>query len=172
MLKNTLKMLSTLSLRQHTKQFVSASYSILSSYITWKLLCVLLNNDSPVVCVLTKSMEPGFKRGDILFLRPKPFKCGMTAVYSIKKGEIPIVHRIIKYDYETGNALTQGDNNRGDDVPLYRPGQKMLTPVDLETSVIGYIPYFGMPTIWISSIPGLRQGILVLSALYIYLQRT
>ena len=165
--------LRKLSLRQMLKQINVASYSVIGSYFTWKFFCLLFNNDSPIVCVLTQSMEPGFKRGDILILGHRKqqnnkhrFYVGDTAVYSIQKGTIPIVHRVIKENMETMECLTKGDNNRGADEPLYRPGQKMLRPSDMVTTVLGYVPYGGMPTIWLSSIPGMRQGILILTALY------
>ncbi|ORD95057.1 Signal peptidase complex catalytic subunit SEC11 [Enterospora canceri] len=166
--------LRNLNLRQSIKQSISASYSVIGSYFTWKAFCCVYRNDSPIVCVLTQSMEPGFKRGDILLLGhrsrdgSRPFHVGDTSVYSIRRGSIPIVHRVIKEDMTTNQCLTKGDNNAGDDVSLYRPGQKVLNPEDMETTVLGYVPFFGMPTIWISSIPFMRELILICTALYYF----
>jgi signal peptidase I len=39
-----------------------------SALALWKSLCVTLNTECPVVVVLTGSMEPGYYRGDILFV--------------------------------------------------------------------------------------------------------
>ena len=51
-----------------------------------------------VVVVLSGSMEPGFYRGDILFLNmgSAPVRTGEIVVFNLDGREIPIVHRIIK----------------------------------------------------------------------------
>ena len=47
---------------------------------------------------LSGSMEPGFYRGDILFLYmgKQPVRAGEIVVFSLDGREIPIVHRVIK----------------------------------------------------------------------------
>ncbi|XP_063946152.1 uncharacterized protein LOC108212554 [Daucus carota subsp. sativus] len=61
------------------------------------LMCVT-GSESPVVVVLSGSMEPGSKRGDILFLHMSkdPIRAGEIVVFNIDGREIPIVHRVIK----------------------------------------------------------------------------
>ncbi len=51
-----------------------------------------------VVVVLSGSMEPGFYRGDILFLNmgKAPIRTGEVVVFNLDGREIPIVHRVIK----------------------------------------------------------------------------
>ena len=51
-----------------------------------------------VVVVLSGSMEPGFYRGDILFLTmgTKPVRTGDIVVFNLDGREIPIVHRVIR----------------------------------------------------------------------------
>ena len=53
---------------------------------------------SQVVVVLSGSMEPGFYRGDILFLNmgKAPIRAGEVVVFSLDGRDIPIVHRVIK----------------------------------------------------------------------------
>lgn len=48
--------------------------------------------------VLSGSMEPGFYRGDILFLKMgnAPISTGEIVVFNIEGRDIPIVHRVIK----------------------------------------------------------------------------
>ena len=48
--------------------------------------------------VLSGSMEPGFYRGDILFLNlgTNPVRTGEIVVFNIEGRDIPIVHRVIK----------------------------------------------------------------------------
>lgn len=157
------------SIRQNITQFVLASYSLIGSYMIWKLLCVLLNNDSPIVSVLSESMEPGFKRGDILFLKPQNYTNGDILVYQVYENSIPIVHRVIR---KIGNQmLTKGDNNQTDDIGLYKKGRKFLEPHETRAGVFGYIPFFGMITIWLSSIPGLKFVIMALSAWAVFSTR-
>ena len=51
-----------------------------------------------VVVVLSGSMEPGFQRGDILFLNmgTAPARTGEIVVFNLDGRDIPIVHRVIK----------------------------------------------------------------------------
>ena len=48
--------------------------------------------------MLSGSMEPGFYRGDILFLNmgTQPIRTGEIVVFNIDGRDIPIVHRVIK----------------------------------------------------------------------------
>lgn len=69
-----------------------------SALMSWKTLVLLSGSESPVVVVLSGSMEPAFYRGDILFLKmgAAPFRTGEVVVYSLRKKDTPIVHRIIQ----------------------------------------------------------------------------
>ena len=55
-----------------TTQFVEQTIALIiivgSALALWKSLCVTFNTECPVVVVLTGSMEPGYYRGDILFV--------------------------------------------------------------------------------------------------------
>ena len=46
----------------------SAGLIVTSVLIIWKTMILVTGSESPVVVVLSGSMEPGFYRGDILFL--------------------------------------------------------------------------------------------------------
>jgi signal peptidase I len=152
--------------RHNITKVVQASYAVIGSYMIWKLIGVFLNNDFPIVCVLSESMEPGFKRGDILFIKPQDYKVGDVSVFQIYEGSIPIVHRVIK---KIGDRLlTKGDNNHLDDVGLYKPGKRMLEVHEMRAGVFGYIPFFGMITIWISQIPGLKLIFMLYTAFTVF----
>jgi signal peptidase len=58
-----------------------------------------------VVVVLSGSMEPGFYRGDILFLNQprQPVRTGEVVVFNTDGRDIPIVHRIIKVHQRAGD---------------------------------------------------------------------
>lgn len=69
-----------------------------SALAMWKGLSFITDTESPVVVVLSGSMEPAFYRGDLLFLsKPTgPFRVGDITVYKVPGGEIPIVHRVLE----------------------------------------------------------------------------
>lgn len=167
--KKDIETLRRLSFRQILGQAVNACYSIMITYMFWKALCFFLQNDSPIVCVLSESMEPGFARGDIIFLTRKEYRTGDICVYQVYKNSIPIVHRVIRKVGE--KLLTKGDNNMGNDIGLYRPGRTSLEPHETRAGVFGYIPYFGMPTIWMNAVPGLKYVILALVAKSVFATR-
>jgi signal peptidase I len=66
----------------------------------WKGLSVITNSPSPIVVVLSGSMEPAFQRGDLLFLNNRDIVSepgvGDIVVYNVDGKNIPIVHRIIQ----------------------------------------------------------------------------
>lgn len=66
----------------------------------WKGLSVITDSPSPIVVVLSGSMEPAFQRGDLLFLWNRNVvtetSVGEVVVYSVKGKDIPIVHRIVR----------------------------------------------------------------------------
>ena len=64
----------------------------------WKGLSVVTDFPSPIVVVLSGSMEPAFQRGDLLFLynRVTEIEVGEVVVYNVRDKEIPIVHRVVR----------------------------------------------------------------------------
>lgn len=70
-----------------------------SALMIWKGLMVVTGSESPIVVVLSGSMEPAFHRGDLLFLtnlQSEPVTTGEIVVFKIEGRDIPIVHRVIK----------------------------------------------------------------------------
>lgn len=167
--ENEIRTLKRMSVRQKLIQFVNAGYSVVGSYMIYKMFSILLNNDSPIVVVLSESMSPGFERGDILWLANKEFSVGEMTVFKFNKGDIPCVHRCIKQFGE--RYLTKGDNNLVDDTSLYALGKPYLTRNYIKSVVIGYIPYFGQITLWTSSVPGLKNVILLFVGVSVFLTR-
>lgn len=66
--------------------------------MSWKALILVTGSESPIVVVLSGSMEPAFYRGDILFLSMgrAPLRTGEIVVYNLDQKDIPIVHRVIQ----------------------------------------------------------------------------
>ena len=84
--------------RQLAAQILNFSLVISTAYMFWKGLSILADSPSPIVVVLSGSMEPAFARGDLLFLwnRHKVTEMGEIVVYNVKGKDIPIVHRIVR----------------------------------------------------------------------------
>lgn len=160
----------------------------------WKGLGVAANSPSPIVVVLSGSMEPAFQRGDLLILwnrnlgynniagpPPSPdAKFGNTevseiVVYNVKGKDIPIVHRVVrrhKGQKTPLNLLTKGDNNYSDDTELYARGQFYLDrEKEVIGSVIGYVPFVGYVTIILSEHPWMKTALLAVMGLLVIVQR-
>jgi len=145
----------------------------------WKGLSIVSDSPSPIVVVLSGSMEPAFQRGDLLFLWNRNWftdtQVGEVVVYNVKGKDIPIVHRVIQ-KFGGGDQplelLTKGDNNGADDTELYARDQSYLQrDRDIIGSVVGYIPFVGYVTILLSEYPWLKTVMIGVMGLFVILQR-
>jgi hypothetical protein len=86
--------------RQAAAQLLNFGLILSTACMMWKGLSVLADSPSPIVVVLSGSMEPAFQRGDLLFLWNRNFfeetKVGEIVVYNVKGKDIPIVHRVVR----------------------------------------------------------------------------
>ena len=98
---STIKMFSAISNlqpRQLAAQVLNFALVLSTAFMLWKGLSVFSNSSSPIVVVLSGSMEPAFQRGDLLFLwnRGMDTQVGEVVVYNVRGKDIPIVHRVIR----------------------------------------------------------------------------
>jgi len=165
------------STRQLAAQVMNFGLILSTAFMMWKGLSVVTDSPSPIVVVLSGSMEPAFQRGDLLFLWNRNVLAettvGEVVVYNVKDKDIPIVHRIVRKFGAGPDAklLTKGDNNAADDTELYAPGQDYLVRKDIIGSVVGYIPFVGYVTIMLSEHPWLKTVMLGIMGLVVVLQR-
>lgn len=83
--------------RDGIQQILNLTTIVFSALMIWKGLMLFTGSESPVVVVLSGSMEPTMYRGDILALyMPDEFEIGDIVVFSIKERDIPIIHRVIQ----------------------------------------------------------------------------
>ena len=84
--------------RQSLTQVLNFALVLSTAFMLWKSLSVIADSPSPIVVVLSGSMEPAFQRGDLLFLwnRDKQAEVGEVVVYNVKGKDIPIVHRVVR----------------------------------------------------------------------------
>jgi signal peptidase I len=179
--------------RQLAAQVLNFALVLSTAFMLWKGLSVFTNSSSPIVVVLSGSMEPAFQRGDLLFLwnRGMDTQVGEIVVYNVRGKDIPIVHRVIRrfgggyviFRSHVGDMLTlgrseplqlltKGDNNAADDTELYARGQDFLNrEKDVVGSVVGFMPFVGYVTILLSEYPWLKTAMLGFMALTVVLQR-
>ncbi|KAK2721555.1 signal peptidase complex catalytic subunit SEC11C-like [Artemia franciscana] len=162
--------------RQVYYQILSFGMIVSSALMIWKGLMVVTGSESPIVVVLSGSMEPAFHRGDLLFLtnQEEQVRVGEIVVFKIEGRDIPIVHRVIKvHERENGTAkfLTKGDNNNVDDRGLYAPGQVWLQRGDVIGRAKGFLPFVGMVTIVMNEYPKFKYIVLAGLGVYVLLHR-
>ncbi|KAJ9503015.1 Signal peptidase complex catalytic subunit [Exophiala xenobiotica] len=175
--------------RQSLSQVLNFALVLSTAFMLWKSLSVIADSPSPIVVVLSGSMEPAFQRGDLLFLwnRDTTAEVGEIVVYNVKGKDIPIVHRVVRshapavavqadksghLSPSAPKLLTKGDNNIADDTELYARGQTYLDrKEDIIGSVRGYVPAVGYVTIMLSEHPWLKSVMLGMMGLMVILQR-
>uniref|UniRef100_A0A6U5HKR9 Signal peptidase complex catalytic subunit SEC11 n=1 Tax=Corethron hystrix TaxID=216773 RepID=A0A6U5HKR9_9STRA len=161
-----------LNKRQLAFQALNLAMIVFSALMIWKGLMCVTKSESPVVVVLSGSMEPAFQRGDILFLdnsNPE-VAVGDVVVFKIRDRDIPIVHRILKAHRKADGKvelLTKGDNNRVDDRGLYAPGQLWLEREDILGRAVGCLRYVGMVTIALNDYPVLKYVLVGMMGLFV-----
>ncbi|ONH67761.1 Signal sequence processing protein [Cyberlindnera fabianii] len=154
-----------MQLRKQLESLLSLIYVVTTAYMFWKGLGIVTNSSSPIVVVLSGSMEPAFQRGDVLFLwnRNELSNVGDVVVYEVNQKPIPIVHRVLREHHNDKKQLllTKGDNNPVDDLGLYAYGQSYLNKEkDIVGTVWGYFPMVGYITILISENQYFKYGLL------------
>ena len=84
--------------RQSLAQVLNFALVLSTAFMLWKGLSVFTASSSPIVVVLSGSMEPAFQRGDLLFLwnRSPRVEVGEIVVYNVRGKNIPIVHRVMR----------------------------------------------------------------------------
>lgn len=177
MFQNLFDDVKRMNKRQFLYQVLSFGMIVSSALMIWKGLMVITGSESPIVVVLSGSMEPAFHRGDLLFLtnyKEEPVRVGEIVVFKVEGRDIPIVHRVLKLHEKVNGTvkfLTKGDNNSVDDRGLYAPGQLWLTEKDVVGRARGFLPYVGMVTIYMNEYPKFKYAVLACLGLYVLVHR-
>lgn len=100
--------------RQTLQQVLNFALVLSTAFMMWKSLSVLADSPSPIVVVLSGSMEPAFQRGDLLFLWNRDVKAevGEIVVYNVKDKDIPIVHRVVRSYAPPDGGLAAGASKK------------------------------------------------------------
>eukprot|EP01124_Arcella_intermedia_P020669 TRINITY_DN28161_c0_g1_i1.p1 TRINITY_DN28161_c0_g1~~TRINITY_DN28161_c0_g1_i1.p1 ORF type:complete len:177 (-),score=26.52 TRINITY_DN28161_c0_g1_i1:26-556(-) len=167
--------LQRMKIRQIVEQVISFGLIVCTALMIWKSLMIVTGSESPIVVVLSGSMEPAFQRGDLLFLYQSdgPFRVGDIVVFKIDGRDIPIVHRVLEvHQKESGKVdlLTKGDNNQVHDRGLYN-GLTWLNREHIMGRAMGYLPHIGMITIWMNDYPILKWVVIGTLGLFVIVNR-
>ncbi|ODV94107.1 hypothetical protein PACTADRAFT_4062 [Pachysolen tannophilus NRRL Y-2460] len=153
------------NVRCNLLQLSNILLAISSAFMFWKTLSVVANSPSPIVVVLSGSMEPAFQRGDILFLwnRDKYVDVGDIVVYNMDHRDIPIVHRVLrehkviptdeeieKFNKKQGLKKDKNSNlkiPKNKKIKELKPSQKILTKGDNNPS--DDLPLYGYKQMYI-----------------------
>jgi len=147
------------------------------SFLVYFVLQISLNTESPIVVVISESMEPTIHKGDLLFVMGIDAEKIKNGTAEEQDGDVivfdarglwfdapqePIVHRVIgKYiDEDVWYFITQGDANSSPDgapIPEYR----------VMGVVVGGIPYIGWVKIFLTESGLLIPLLVIISALLI-----
>ncbi|XP_005112802.1 signal peptidase complex catalytic subunit SEC11A [Aplysia californica] len=163
--------------RQLYYQVLNFGMIVSSALMIWKGLMVVTGSESPIVVVLSGSMEPAFHRGDLLLLtnyKEEPIRVGEIVVFKIEGRDIPIVHRVLKVHEKVDGKikfLTKGDNNSVDDRGLYAKGQLWLEKKDVVGRAKAYLPYAGIVTILMNDYPKFKYAILAFLGIFVLTHR-
>mmetsp|Transcript_29000 Transcript_29000/g.40817 ORF Transcript_29000/g.40817 Transcript_29000/m.40817 type:complete len:176 (+) Transcript_29000:70-597(+) len=162
--------------RQLAHQTLNFAMIVCSALMIWKGLMVVTNSESPIVVVLSGSMEPAFYRGDLLFLTldNSPIRMGEIVVFKLPGRDIPIVHRVMHiHEKPDGKVdiLTKGDNNQVDDRGLYPRDVLWLNREHIIGRAKGFLPYVGMVTIIMNDYPMLKYALIGIMGLFVLVNR-
>ncbi|RLG71517.1 MAG: signal peptidase I, partial [Methanobacteriota archaeon] len=104
---------------------------ILFLFFFWIRPDILFETETPLVTVVSGSMEPTLHRGDILLLvgvDKHELKVGDIVVFSRPHTKLPIVHRVVETCYHKGETylVTWGDANHNPDPGWEQTEKKVL----------------------------------------------
>ena len=156
---------------------VMISVAFFGSFLVYFILQISFNTESPIVVVVSGSMEPQIHKGDLLFVMGREPENIKNGTIIDKDGDIivfnaqglwpsapiePIVHRVID-KYQVGDTWyfrTKGDaNSIPDGAPI--PESRVIGVV------VGGIPYIGWVKIFLTDSGLLIPLLVIISALLI-----
>ncbi|BAA29679.1 signal peptidase I [Pyrococcus horikoshii] len=146
------------------KEVISTLLIILLTLALYFGLRVALHTETPLVVVVSGSMEPVFHRGDVVLLegvRPEEVRVGDVIVYRSIISRYPIIHRVrgIKYIYINGKRelcfITWGDHNPVPDIYYTPEGILDCVPAEaVEAKALAVFPRIGIISIKVRELLG------------------
>lgn len=165
-----------LRVRDAVHHTVNLLFLLSVAFFSWRQLVYVTHCPEAMVVVISGSMEPGYYRGDILFLHRQfelhPIKVGDVVVYNVQNHSIPIVHRIVKMSVRGRDGkrlyLTKGDNNLDDDRFLYPYQAQWIEEEQIVGKSFAYLPRLGYITLMMSEFVVLKFVSLLTIAFFFF----
>ncbi|MFA4663336.1 signal peptidase I [Pyrococcus kukulkanii] len=139
------------------KEVISTLLVIILTLAFYQGLKLALHTDTPLVVVVSGSMEPVFYRGDVVVLKgvkPDEIKVGDVVVYRSLVAKYPIIHRVREIKMEEVNGrpelcfVTWGDHNVVPDLYFTPNGVLDCVPQEaIEAKALLVIPKVGIISI-------------------------
>lgn len=122
------------------QEFYFIAIALLLAFGTIQTSGTVFQTDKPVVTVVSCSMYPELKVGDLVFVQGQDFddiEEGDVVVYDVAEMSIPVVHRVVE---KRENSLeTYGDNNNGQ-----LEFEKNVTPQQIHGKKVFTVPRVGL----------------------------
>lgn len=120
---------------RYLRDVLEVVLAFIIAWIFYQGLAIATGTSTPIVSVVSESMEPVLHRGDLVFVvAPKQLQVGDIVIYQKNSGgQFTIIHRIVRKN-DDGSYVIKGDNNAVADRPDVRPSQingKLLFSVPL-----------------------------------------
>ncbi|MBI3412837.1 MAG: signal peptidase I [Candidatus Aenigmarchaeota archaeon] len=122
----------------------TAAYAVLGVLVAifiYQALMFLLGTNRPVIDVVSESMYPSIKRGDLVIVKrvqPQDIRIGDVIVFDTLSQRLPVIHRVYKIN-DDGTFQTLGDNNGG----AQHDWEKQIEANDVVGKAVLVIPYVG-----------------------------
>lgn len=106
---------------------------VLVAWIAYQGLGVALQTPSPMLSVVSGSMEPNLHVGDLLIMSSADYQIGDIAAY--QRGKMTIIHRIIEINGD--GYVFKGDHNSVPDPEVVSSSQ-IIGKVRMAVPLLGY----------------------------------
>ena len=122
---------------RYLKDILEIVFAFIIAWIFYQGLALATGTQTPIVSVVSESMEPVLHRGDLVFvIKPENLQVGNIVIYQKENSQFTIIHRII--EKKEDGYITKGDNNPAPDAGTIRPQQ-------ISGKVIFAVPLLGYP---------------------------
>ncbi|OQD81913.1 hypothetical protein PENANT_c024G09298 [Penicillium antarcticum] len=91
--------------RFFASSLLPVAWGIAPLFMLWKGACMISGSAYPIMVVSSESMEPAFRRGDLILLwnQQEHIRAGDIPVVWFPGRPLPMVHRAIKVSYQITN---------------------------------------------------------------------
>ena len=96
-------------MRMQIAELLHFLLAISTVFMTWRAISLVADSPHPILVVISESMAPAFRRGDIIMLwnRVPQIKAGDIPVLWFADQKLPMVHRAIEVHWNSEDHETR-----------------------------------------------------------------